>query len=167
MKKQGCDRRGAVARPNILYLHCRDTGRYVPPYGCAIPTPNIQKLAEEGVRFRQASCAGPTCSPSQAGYESALAGLRHVVHEPFTDPENIGYDELLTEDDGFDNVPALDIPARVQGRALMPLIRGEKAEIDETVFVEIHYHSLPGGLTDPDVYNASGGRPDDIRTSRL
>ena len=51
---------------NILYIHSHDTGRYVQPYGHAIPTPNIQKLAEEGVLFRQAFCANPTCSPSRA-----------------------------------------------------------------------------------------------------
>jgi len=51
---------------NILYLHCHDAGRYIQPYGHAIPTPNIQKLSEEGVLFRQAFCANPTCSPSRA-----------------------------------------------------------------------------------------------------
>jgi arylsulfatase A-like enzyme len=55
-----------VNRPNILYLHSHDTGRYVQPYGFAIPTPNIQKLAEDGVLFRQAFNAAPTCSPSRA-----------------------------------------------------------------------------------------------------
>ena len=51
---------------NIIYIHSHDTGRYVQPYGHAIPTPNIQKLAETGVVFRQAFCANPTCSPSRA-----------------------------------------------------------------------------------------------------
>ena len=58
--------------PNILYLHSHDAGRYVQPYGHNIPTPNVQKLAEEGVLFRQAFCANPTCSPSRA---SMLTGL--------------------------------------------------------------------------------------------
>jgi N-sulfoglucosamine sulfohydrolase len=53
-------------QPNIIYIHSHDTGRYVQPYGHAIPTPNIQKLAETGVLFRQAFCANPTCSPSRA-----------------------------------------------------------------------------------------------------
>ena len=53
-------------KPNIVYIHSHDTGRYVQPYGHAIPTPNIQKLAEEGVVFRNAFCANPTCSPSRA-----------------------------------------------------------------------------------------------------
>ena len=39
---------------NILYIHSHDTGRYIQPYGHAIPTPNLQRLAEEGVLFRRA-----------------------------------------------------------------------------------------------------------------
>jgi len=70
--------------PNILYLHSHDTGRYVQPYGHSIPTPNIQRLAEEGVLFRQAFCAAPTCSPSraalltgQSAHSSGMIGLAH------------------------------------------------------------------------------------------
>jgi arylsulfatase A-like enzyme len=56
----------AMTKPNILCIHSHDTGRYVQPYGNAIPTPYLQKLAQEGVLFRQAFCANPTCSPSRA-----------------------------------------------------------------------------------------------------
>jgi N-sulfoglucosamine sulfohydrolase len=28
--------------PNILYIHTHDTGRYIQPYGYAVPTPNLQ-----------------------------------------------------------------------------------------------------------------------------
>jgi arylsulfatase A-like enzyme len=38
----------------------------VQPYGHAIPTPHLQRLAEQGVLFRQAFNAAPTCSPSRA-----------------------------------------------------------------------------------------------------
>ncbi len=69
---------------NIVYLHSHDTGRYVQPYGYAVPTPNIQRLAQEGVVFRQAFCAAPTCSPSraalltgQAAHSSGMLGLAH------------------------------------------------------------------------------------------
>lgn len=55
-----------MKKPNIIYIHSHDTGRYVQSYGHAIPTPNIQSLAEEGVLFRNAFCANPTCSPSRA-----------------------------------------------------------------------------------------------------
>ncbi len=71
-------------KPNILYLHSHDTGRYIQPYGYANPAPNLQKLAEEGVLFRQAFCGGPTCSASRAvlltgqcAHSSGMIGLAH------------------------------------------------------------------------------------------
>jgi len=56
----------ADPKPNILYIHSHDTGRYIQPYGHAIETPKLQRLAEDGVLFRKAFCANPTCSPSRA-----------------------------------------------------------------------------------------------------
>jgi arylsulfatase A-like enzyme len=61
-----------VSRPNILYIHSHDTGRWVQPYGFQVPTPNLQMLADQGVLFREAFCAAPTCSGSRA---SVLTGL--------------------------------------------------------------------------------------------
>ena len=51
---------------NILYIHSHDTGRYIQPYGHQVPTPNFQLLADQGVLFRNAFCAAPTCSGSRA-----------------------------------------------------------------------------------------------------
>ena len=74
-----------MARPNILYLHSHDTGRYIQPYGHAVPTPNLQRFAEQGVLFRQAYCANPTCSPSRASlltgqyaHSNGMYGLAHM-----------------------------------------------------------------------------------------
>lgn len=53
-------------QPNIIYLHTHDTGRHIQPYGYNVATPNLQRLAEQGVLFRQAFCCGPTCGPSRA-----------------------------------------------------------------------------------------------------
>ena len=71
-------------RPNILYIHSHDTGRYVQPYGYPVSTPNIQKLAAQGTLFRQAFCASPGCSPSraalltgQSAHSSGMLGLAH------------------------------------------------------------------------------------------
>ncbi|MFP4027345.1 MAG: sulfatase [Candidatus Brocadiia bacterium] len=55
-----------MTTPNIVYAHCHDAGRHIQPYGYPVPTPNLQKLAEEGVVFRRAFSMGPTCSPSRA-----------------------------------------------------------------------------------------------------
>ena len=70
--------------PNILYLNSHDTGRYVQPYGNQVPTPNIQWLADQGVMFRNAFCAAPSCSGSRAAlltgsycHNNGMMGLAH------------------------------------------------------------------------------------------
>ena len=73
-----------ASKPSILYIHSHDTGRYVQPYGFQVPTPNIQLLADQGVLFRQAFCAAPTCSGSRASlltgqycHSNGMLGLAH------------------------------------------------------------------------------------------
>ena len=76
-----------MPKPNILYIHSHDTGRYLQPYGHAIPTPNLQRLAERGVLFRRAYCAAPTCSPSRAalltGQSPHSAGMLGLANRGF------------------------------------------------------------------------------------
>ncbi|MGC4192756.1 MAG: sulfatase [Thermomicrobiales bacterium] len=77
---------------NVLYIHSHDTGRYVQPYGHAVPMPTYQRLAEEGVLFRNAFSAAPTCSPSrtalltgQSPHSVGMMGLAHRgfgLHDP-------------------------------------------------------------------------------------
>ena len=102
---------------NVIYLHSHDTGRYIAPYGHAIATPNLQRLAEEGVLFRQAFSAAPTCSPSRAalltGQSAHSSGMLGLAHRGFslTHPEqhlaaylkNAGYRTVLA---GFQHVGA-------------------------------------------------------------
>lgn len=74
----------AKMRPNIVYIHSHDSGRYLQPYGYAVPTPSLQRLAAEGVLFRRAYSAAPTCSPSRAAlltgqcaHKNGMLGLAH------------------------------------------------------------------------------------------
>jgi len=60
---------GAVERPNILLVIVDDqswchVGCYGDP---AVRTPAIDDLARNGIRFENAYCASPSCSPSRAG----------------------------------------------------------------------------------------------------
>lgn len=77
-----------MARPNIIYLHSHDTGRYIQPYGYDVPTPNFQRLADEGIVFRHAFCAAPTCSPSRAalltGQSAHSSGMLGLAHRGFS-----------------------------------------------------------------------------------
>lgn len=79
-------------RPNIIYFHTHDTGRFVSPYGQAVPTPNLQRLAGDGVVFRQAYAAAPTCSPSRAalltGQAPHSAGMLGLAHRGFSLHDN-------------------------------------------------------------------------------
>lgn len=74
--------------PNIIYIHSHDTGRYIQPYGHKIPTPNLQRMASEGVLFRNAFCAAPTCSASRAtlltGQSAHSAGMTGLVNRGWT-----------------------------------------------------------------------------------
>lgn len=73
-----------MKKHNVIYIHSHDTGRYIQPYGHAIETPKLQELAEEGILFRQAFTANPTCSPSRAAlltgmypHSNGMLGLSH------------------------------------------------------------------------------------------
>ena len=72
---------------NILFLHAHDMGRYNSAYGHAAPTPNILNMAREGMLFRQAYCAGPTCPPSRAamltGETAHQAGVLGLINRGF------------------------------------------------------------------------------------
>lgn len=84
MKKMSA-REAAPAHLNILYIHSHDSGRLLGPYGQPMDTPNLNKLAREGVLFRNAFSAAPTCSPSRAAlltgcypHQNGMLGLAHL-----------------------------------------------------------------------------------------
>jgi N-sulfoglucosamine sulfohydrolase len=56
----------ARSRPNVVYIHAHDAGRFVQPYGYPVETPALMRFAKEAVLFRKAFAAAPTCSPSRA-----------------------------------------------------------------------------------------------------
>lgn len=78
----------ASFRPNIVYIHSHDSGRYLSPYGQSVPTPNLQRLAQEGILFRKAFSAAPTCSPSRAALLTGLyphsSGMLGLAHRGFS-----------------------------------------------------------------------------------
>jgi arylsulfatase A-like enzyme len=75
-------------KPNIIYLHSHDTGRYIQPYGHAVPTPNLQRFAEQGVVFRNAFSVAPNCSPSRSalvtGHAPHCNGMNGLAHRGFS-----------------------------------------------------------------------------------
>jgi len=57
----------AAAAPNIVFILCDDLGfGDLGCYGSRIRTPNLDRMASEGVRFTNFNSADPVCSPSRA-----------------------------------------------------------------------------------------------------
>lgn len=54
-------------KPNIIWLMAEDISTDLECYGMpAVKTPNLNKLAEEGIKFTQAYCTNSICSPSRS-----------------------------------------------------------------------------------------------------
>ena len=74
-------------KPNILYMHTHDSGRYWSPYGHAVPAPNLMRLADDSTLFRHCYSAAPTCSPSRAalltGMSPHACGMTGLAHRGF------------------------------------------------------------------------------------
>jgi len=73
-------------RPNIIIILADDMGYAdIGSYGSEIPTPNIDKLAANGVRFKQFYNVG-RCCPTRASLLTGLtpheAGVGHMAEDP-------------------------------------------------------------------------------------
>ena len=61
------DEKNLGNRPNIVWLVAEDLGLYIPPFGdSTIVTPNLSRLADEGVRYTNVYSVSGVCSPSRA-----------------------------------------------------------------------------------------------------
>jgi arylsulfatase len=59
--------RAATATPNVIFILCDDLGfGDLGCYGSQIRTPNLDRMASQGVRFTNFCSADPVCSPSRA-----------------------------------------------------------------------------------------------------
>lgn len=63
----------ASSKPNILFIVSDDLTACLGSYGNEVcETPNLDRLASEGVQFNRAYCQYPVCGPSRASFMSGL-----------------------------------------------------------------------------------------------
>ena len=179
-----------MPRPNILYVHSHDTGRYVQPYGFGIPTPRIQGLAEQGILFRQAFCAASTCSASRAclltgqyAHSNGMLGLAHrgwslhdYSHHIVHTLRQVGYHSTLIGEQhiskrpdviGYDRV--VKIPTtRVDDVApvTIDILRNAPAEpfFLSVGFFETHREFFPAVAGDEHYVRPPANLPDTVET---
>ncbi len=81
-------------KPNILMIAVDDLNDWVGAYGGhpQAKTPNIDRLAQSSMVFRNASCAGPVCGPSRS---ALLSGFRPSATGAYGNSENMLQSKLV------------------------------------------------------------------------
>lgn len=85
------------AQPNIVWLVAEDLSPIIPPFGDdTVATPNLNRLAEEGIRFSNAFSTSGVCAPSRASlatgmYQNAIGAL----HMRTTNASGYGVEGLV------------------------------------------------------------------------
>lgn len=100
----GCRPAGpeVAAQPNILWITSEDMNAFLGAYGDPVAnTPNLDRLAAEGVRYRQAYSTASLCSPSRSclitGMYATSLGTQHLRSE-MTVPDYVkGFPKYLRE----------------------------------------------------------------------
>jgi len=84
-------------KPNIILFITHDQGQFLGCYNTlqtpnSLHTPNLDKLANEGIRFTNNFCTAPQCSPSRGSIQTSLYphqnGLMGLANRGWNLPEN-------------------------------------------------------------------------------
>jgi len=108
-------------RPNILWLIAEDFGPHLGCYGTKeVSTPNLDRLASEGVRYTRFFTTAPVCSPSRSAlmtgmYQTTIGAHNHRSHrdDGFTLPSGV---RVLTDwmrDAGYFTANVREFPAPI------------------------------------------------------
>lgn len=78
-----------MKQPNVVFIISDDQGFW--SLGCAgnreIYTPNIDRLAAQGMRFENFFCVSPVCSPARASLLTGCIPSQHGVHDWLRDDD--------------------------------------------------------------------------------
>jgi len=83
-------------RPNIVLLLSDELApHYLGSYGGKIPTPNLDRLASEGMRMTNACCPSSVCAPSRFTVMTGKYALRAHNFDDRTEPVNLTWGPSL------------------------------------------------------------------------
>jgi len=98
--------RAEPRRPNVVFILTDNQGAW--SLGCYgnpdIRTPNIDRMAAEGMRFTRALSSNPVCSPTRATFLTGLMPSQHGVHS-FLDPKYMMGPEAYNTLEEFTSLP--------------------------------------------------------------
>ena len=108
----------AATRPNILWLVAEDMG---PALGCygqkEVSTPNLDRLASEGIRYTRVYTTAPVCSASRSAfmtgmYQITIGAQNHRSHrdDGFALPEGVRPIPLWMRDAGYFTANLVSLP---------------------------------------------------------
>jgi len=77
-----CKKGEPLEKPNILWITCEDISPYLGSYGCKeAQTPNLDKLADEGIRYTRAYANAPVCAVARATILSGMYATTTGTHQ--------------------------------------------------------------------------------------
>ena len=98
--------------PNVLWIFIEDMNDWLGGYGHqVVPTPNIDQLAENGVRFDRAYMPAGVCSPSRSAvitgmYQTTIGAHNHRSSRPNFRGMSMGQDyDAISLSDGVSTIP--------------------------------------------------------------
>ena len=98
----------AATRPNVVFILTDNHGAWT--LGCYgnqdIRTPNIDRLAADGMLFKRAMSSNPVCSPTRATYLTGLMPSQHGVHS-FLDNKYMMGPQAYYSLDEFETLPEI------------------------------------------------------------
>lgn len=113
----------AADRPNVLWIIGEDLGPQLGCYGYPlVKTPNLDRLAGEGVRFTCAHTTGPVCSASRSAfntglYQTSIGAHHHRSHrkDGYELPEGVRLVSERFREAGYFTANVLEIAPGVRG----------------------------------------------------
>jgi arylsulfatase A-like enzyme len=138
-------------RPNILVLSTEDMSPWLGCYGDdTVPTPNIDKLASQGIRYTNAFVTTPVCAPSRhtmiTGVYAVSDGAMHMRnHSP-------SREALAADSHAYDTIPSYEAVPPPEVRCFTEFLRSQGYYCTNNVKQDYQFEAPPTA------WDASSGR---------